>query len=157
MPLKQRFAFWAAPLALALPLLIAACVPAPLPPVFLLEEAAHYDWLDAGQRYSEPTNAWVRNKPLERFLLKAYAKGGIDVLKSQYGFECGSLSIVPPCTNCRVCRMTLQMPLAAQEVNMGVPYGSAPMIIQLWIGPDPESFSAMTYWERPTVSPDVGR
>ena len=142
----------AALVASALPLLAAACMYIPLPPPTPLspyEEAAHYDWLIAERHYSEPLNAWVRNKPLERFLLRIYASGGLDALKSQYGFQCTLLAIVPPCANCQVCRATLPMPLAEQEINMGMHVAQAPMLIQLEIGPGSDSFGTMTYWERP--------
>jgi hypothetical protein len=153
MPFKQRLACWVAPLALALPLLTAACIPAPLPPPgYDIQEAAGYDWIIGGQGYTKPVNAWVRNRSLERFLKKAYTTGGVDSLKSKYGFECGSLAIVPPCDACQVCRMTLQMALDDREVKTDARYRVAPMIIQLWIGPDSESFGAMTYWERPPLA-----
>jgi len=140
-------------IASALPLLLATCMYIPLPPeqpLTAYEEAAHYDWLIAERHYSEPTNAWVRNKSLERFLLKAYVSGGLDALQAQYGFSCIALAIVPPCANCQVCRATLPMPLAAQEINLGARSARAPMLIQLGIGPGSDSFSAMTYWERPS-------
>ena len=138
-------------LALLQALLVGACMYIPVPPPLPLspiEEAAHYDWLIAEQHYSEPTNAWVKNKPLERFLQRVYAAGGLEALKSQYGFKCTPLAIEPPCTNCQVCRTILQMPVAEQEQNMGVHYQRAPMILQLDIGPGSESFGAMTYWIR---------
>jgi hypothetical protein len=148
-PLRRKT--WAAPLASALPLLVAACMYIPLPPappLSPIEEAAQYDWLIADQRYSEPLNAWVRNTSLERFLRRTYASGGLSGLKSQYAFECVPPAIVPPCTNCQVCRATLPMRLAEQERNMGAHYAAAPMLIQIEIGPGSDSFSAMTYWER---------
>ncbi len=107
--------------ALALPLATVACyipVPAP-PPLSPIEEAASYDWLIAEQHYSEPLNACVSNKRLERFLLKAYTSGGLAALKSQYGFECALRPITPPCGNCYVCRGSLVPRLAEQEANSG--------------------------------------
>lgn len=141
--------FWRKNLAaLILPLIVAACYPAPSPPPTALQEAAKYDWLIAERRYSEPVDAWVRNKPLERFLFKTYTLGGLDALKSQYGFDCAPRAIVPPCNNCLVCRATLSMTLGGQQMTIGAEHGMGPMLILLDIGPGSDSFSAMTYWVR---------
>jgi hypothetical protein len=134
--------------ALILPLIVAACYPAPSPPPTPIQEAAKYDWLIAEQRYSEPVDAWVRNKPLERFLQKAFSSGGLEALKSQYGFDCAPRAVVPPCSNCQVCRATLSMRLGDQPITIGAAHGMGPMLIHLDIGPGSDSFSAMTYWER---------
>lgn len=144
--------------ALVLPLTTVACyipVPAP-PPLSPIEEAASYDWLIAEQHYSEPLNAWVSNKRLERFLLKVYTSGGLAALKSQYGFECALRPINPPCGNCYVCRGSLVPRLAEQEANLGA-RDAGHMLMQVDIGPGSGSFSAMTYWKRSPLRPKAGR
>ena len=138
--------------ALILPLIATACYPAPSPPPTPLQEAAKYDWLIAEQRYSEPVDAWVRNKPLERFLFRTYTSGGLDALKSQYGFDCAPRTIVPPCSNCQACRATLSMRLGDQQMTIGAAHGMGPMLVQLDIGPGSDSFRVMTYWERLAAS-----
>jgi hypothetical protein len=148
--------FWAALTALALPFAAAACIPAPPPPLSPVEEAASYDWLIAERHYAEPLNAWVRNKQLERFLLKTYTSGGLDALKSQYGFECILRAIIPPCGNCYVCRGNMAPRLAEQDANLGA-RDAGRMLMQVDIGPGSESFSAMTYWERPPLPPKAGK
>jgi hypothetical protein len=152
MTLKQPRSFAARLFALTLPFWIVACYVVPCPPLSPLEAAASYDWLSES-RYSEPFNMWVKNPRLERFLLKAYASGGIEDLKSQYGFDCTLRDIVPPCTTCYVCRMSIRKQTAeAENLSGGELCGEVgQMLMQVEIGPGSESFSAMTYWERPPL------
>ncbi|MBS0538334.1 MAG: hypothetical protein JSR47_06240 [Proteobacteria bacterium] len=143
-----RWKAWALLAAVSLPLVTTACYPAPGPPPSPIQEAAQYDWLIGEQRYSKPVNAWVRNKRLERFLLQTYETGGLDALKAQYGFDCSLRAIVPPCGDCLVCHASLPMNLGGQPMIIGASHGMASMKMLLEIGPDPEDFRAMTYWER---------
>src|SRR5438046_375938 len=106
--------YWLAPLLMACSL--ASCIPMPVcQPVGPLEAAAGYGWLQSGNRYAEPLNAWVKNERLERFLLKAFQQGGIKALKSDFGFECEQREIVPACLECYSCRASLVKQVAPQE------------------------------------------
>ena len=148
-------------LALLQTLLVAACMYVPLPACLTLspfEEAASYEWMLNDRHYSEPLNAWVKNEQLERFLLKSYRSGGIEALKSQFGFDCESRPVVPACADCYVCRRSLPKQVAQQEE---IPTGhlcskSGEMLMQVDIGPGRDPFGVMTYWKRPPLSPGAG-
>jgi hypothetical protein len=129
---------------------LASCVPMPVcQPVGPLEGAAGYAWLPSGNRYAEPLNAWVKNERLEGFLLKAFQQGGIEALKSDFGFECEHRS-VPACVDCYSCRASLVKRVAPQE---DAPFDnrcskSGEMLIQAEVGPGRGALTAMTYWKR---------
>ena len=114
-----------------------------------LDMAATYRWLIAEQRYFEPLNAWVKNEQLETFLLKAYREGGLDALRSRYGFDCSPRAASPPCGTCFTCHRTIDKSVAegAPESNRSCRIGE--MSIQADIGPD-WTVTAMTYWKRPS-------
>jgi hypothetical protein len=112
-----------------------------------LDDAASYRWLISEQRYVEPLNAWVRNDPLEAFLVKAYREGGLDGLRSRYGFVCTPRIVTPPCDSCFTCHRTIEKTAAlgeAQAFHCQV----GEMSIQADFGPA-WTASVMTYWKRP--------
>lgn len=154
-----RWKAWAA-LALVLSFGVVSCIPLPtclsLSP---FEEAASYDWMLNDRHYSEPLNAWVKNERLERFLLKSYRSGGIEALKSQFGFDCEPRPVVPACADCYVCHRSLPKQVAQQEE---IPTGhlcskSGEMLMRVDIGPGRDAFGAMTYWKRPPLRPYTGK
>jgi hypothetical protein len=131
---------------------LASCITFPVcTPVGPLEGAAGYDWKSGG--YAEPLNTWVKNERLEKFLVKAFQQGGIEALKSQFGFECEQRSVVPPCNDCYVCHASLVKQVAPQEDEPFVDRctKSGEMLIQLEIGPGRRALNAMTYWRRPPL------
>jgi hypothetical protein len=100
-----------------------------------------------------------KNERLEKFLLKTFRTGGIDALKSQFGVECEPRPFTPACNDCYVCRGKLSKQVAPQEDE---PFEyrcskSGEMLVEMDIGPRPESFSVMTYWKRPSLPPKAGK
>ncbi|MBS0538336.1 MAG: hypothetical protein JSR47_06250 [Proteobacteria bacterium] len=141
-------------MALALPFCTTGCVPSIKCVAFSpIDEAASYDWLIADRRYSEPLNTWVRNDGLERFLRRAIAYGGVDALKSQYGFDCVSKEAAT-CPDCYVCRASIAKQVAEQEGRHSC-IAKGRMLIQVDLGRG--RLSAMTNWERPPLAPDAGK
>ena len=146
--------------AIALSLPLVGCIPLPaclsLSP---LQQAAGYDWKLNERRYSEPLNTWVGNERLERFLLKAFRAGGIEALKSQYGFDCARRLVEPACDDCVVCRGSLSKQVAQQEDarRINLCRKSGEMLMQVDIGPGLRSFSVMTHWKRPPLDEDAGK
>ena len=138
---------------------LASCIPLTMcPRQSPLDAAASYEWMPARQQYYEPLNTWVRNERLEKFLLGAFRSGGVDTLKTQFGFACEPRPIMPTCSDCYVCRGHLQKQVAPQE---DAPFEyhctkRGEMLMQADIGPGRDALTVMTYWERP-VSPDAGR
>ena len=149
----------------ALTALVLSCGPVsciPLPTclaVSPLEAAAGYDWMLNDRRYSEPLNAWAKNERLERFLLKTFRSGGMDALKSQFGFECERRLIVPACGDCYVCRGSLSKQVVQQEDSGSIDLcrTSGEMLMQVDVGPGHGAFSIMTYWKRPPLRPGAGK
>lgn len=116
------------------------------PPMNAFEEAASYRWLINGERYLDPINSWVRNQPLEAFILKVYRMEGLNGLRSRYSFQCTARKITPPCADCHTCTLVLpKRPATAEWPNTCRPVGE--MTIKADIGPG-WTVSALTYWER---------
>lgn len=118
-----------------------------------LDDAADYKWQPYGERYFEPLNAWTRHEGLETLLLKTYREGGLDALRSRYGFDCKPRDITPPCDSCFVCRLTIRKTKAPQELEVRA-CKIGEMIIQADIGPQ-WTMSVMTYWDRLPVGTPV--
>jgi len=135
---------------------LTSCIPLPVcNPVGPLEAAAGYNWLQAGDRYAEPLNTWVENERLQRFLFKEFEQGGIETLKSRFGFECEQRKVIPACDDCYICRASLVKQVAPQE---DAPFEnhctkSGEMLIRIEAGPGRGVLNAMTYWRRPPLKP----
>jgi hypothetical protein len=144
---------WRALAVLALPFGLTTCIYIPYAcPPSAFEEAASYDWMLNDHRYSEPLNTWVRNERLESFLRKAYRSGGIDALKSQYGFDCAPRTLTPPCGDCYACGRSLPKTVDDAE-GVGLACSKAgEMLMQVNIGPGRNSFIVWTYWKRKELS-----
>jgi hypothetical protein len=118
-----------------------------------LDDAVNYRWLISQQRYLEPLNEWVRHEPLEVFLLKAYREGGLDAVRSRYGFVCHPRAVTPPCNSCFSCRRTIAKTAApgeAQAFHCQV----GEMSIEADFGPA-WTASVMTYWKRPPAGTPI--
>jgi hypothetical protein len=142
------------PAALALAIALAGCKSGEwCPGREPLDDAASYRGLISEQRYLEQLNAWVRNEPLETFLLKAYRDGGLDALRSRHGFVCNPRTVTPPCDSCFTCRRTIAKTAAlgeAQAFHCQV----GEMSIEADFGPG-WTASVMTYWKRPPAGTPI--
>lgn len=118
-----------------------------------LDDAANYRWLINGQHYAEPLNAWTRHEALEALLLKTYREGGLQALRSRYGFDCKARDITPPCDSCFVCRRTIAKTIDPAELDTHA-CQVGDMTIQADIGPD-WNMAVMTYWDRLPVGAEA--
>lgn len=132
---------------------LSACIGPPVcDPPSAFQKAASYDWMINGQRYAEPLNTWVRNEGLEAFLAKAVRSGGIDVLRSQYGFRCSLRLVAPPCGDCYTCSLSLPKLPNLREPMPIICSPVGEMLMQVDVGPG-STLTAMTYWKRDPVQP----
>jgi len=121
-----------------------------------LDDAANYRWLINGGHYFEPLNAWTRHEALEALLSKTYREGGLEALRSRYGFDCKPRDIAPACASCFVCRRTIPKTKDPAELDAHA-CQVGEMTIQADIGPD-WAMAVMTYWDRLPVgasAPDL--
>jgi hypothetical protein len=113
-----------------------------------------YGFVPAEHRYSQPLNAWIENNEARRVLLNVYHKGGVEILRTQYGFDCAPAEAAPPCGNCYVCRATMVGRVPDDEMAQGWD-GQCQRLgtvsIELRIGPGPNDLRVLTYWQRPPV------
>ncbi|MBN9090283.1 MAG: hypothetical protein J0J01_25510 [Reyranella sp.] len=118
-----------------------------------LDDAADYQWQLNGRRYFEPLNTWTQHEALEKILSKAYREGGLEALRSRYGFDCKARDVAPRCDDCFVCRRTIPKTVAPAELEAHA-CQVGEMTIQADIGPQ-WSMTVMTYWDRLPVGTPV--
>jgi hypothetical protein len=119
-----------------------------------------YDFSAAEHRYLKPLNTWVKNEPLEDSMLQDYRQGGIETLRTRDGLDCVPAETTQPCGDCYICHATVEG--RADEDEMAPEWGGScrrvgTLLIEIRIGPGPDTVRAVTYWQRPPVGSPAER